>query len=69
MNNTLMEILTFLGGCLFFAFRGWLGKQLLTLLAKFAKVLFRVTATEVELYALHKNETIAAKRSSKPHAQ
>lgn len=68
MNITPTDILSFIGGCIFYAFRGWLGKLLLALLVKIGKVVFRVTATEVELYALHKNETLAAKQSSKPRA-
>lgn len=69
MSNAALEVVTFIGGCIFYAFRGWVGKQLLSLLFWLGKKTFRVTATEMELYTLHKNETLAAKQSNKVHAQ
>lgn len=64
-----LDALTFLGGCLFFAFRGAIGKLLLTLLVKLAKIVFRFTAAEAELYAQQKRLTVTVKQSAKPPAR
>lgn len=60
--KTTLEILAFFGGCLFYAARNAVGKLLLTGLIKSSKFLFRFGTKEAELYTLHKNAALEARR-------
>lgn len=66
--NIMFEALTFLGGCLFYAFRGAVGKVLLAVLVKIAKHVFRVTSEDVASYKQHKTTHLATKRLGKARA-
>lgn len=64
-----LEILTFLGGCLFFAFRGWLGKQMLAALGALLKRLFKVSQAEMLAYEKQRLAHVTAKQSAKPRVR